>query len=269
MFILWIQGNTWRKEMIVEWECILECNYKCSYCTNGHNGVLDKPIKCEKDKEKVFDFLDSLKENYPEDELFLFGGEPFLHPFINEIISYMLSNDIKFMVQTNFSLYEKIKNITDIYEFPLQISVHPSEIKDEDSYIKAIEEQQKIIRRIDVMYIGKESIELYKKILKVLDDSSILYLCPLADFNIVDGVHNPILYEYNELRNSTYGKIYHFEQGERSFIWEQMMRGEISCKNKPCMYKDQYVLFDPMLDKYSCNYRQNNDICPHDHCFLM
>ena len=253
--------------MIIEWECILDCNYKCSYCVNSRNSALAEPIYFEKDKEKVFRFLDLLKEKYIEDELFVFGGEPFLHPFLDEIISYMNNINLKFIIQTNFSVYNNIKKCLK-ENFQVQVSVHPTEIKDIDSYIKNIDELQHIIRRIDVMYIGKDSLKFYKEILKVLKDKDKLFLAPVADFKLLNTV-NKYLYEFNQLKQGIYSKVYQFEPGERSYIWESQQRGITSMKWQPCIYKDKYILFDPMLRSYTCSYRQNNDICPNDHCFLM
>ena len=65
--------------MIVEWEAVLDCNYKCHYCSNGRNDLLDKPIRYEKDMNKICAFLDNIKAQWPDEEVFVFGGEPLLH----------------------------------------------------------------------------------------------------------------------------------------------------------------------------------------------
>jgi len=254
---------------ILEWECVLECNYKCAYCTNGHNGVLPTPIRYEKDKQKVFAFIEMLKQKYPDDELFLFGGEPFVHPFIDEIIGRLNKVGMKFIIQTNGSIPSKILDVAQQHQFQIQISVHPSEIKDKNRYIEGIAAIQHLARRVDVMYIGKPSLNYYKEVLDVLHDTSILYLAPVADFNLDETIVNNHLFKFNELKKSVYGKVYQFEHGDRSFKWEEQMRGVWSPKGKPCMYKDRYILFDPQLRSYSCNYRENNEICPNKQCFLM
>lgn len=254
---------------ILEWECILECNYECAYCTNGRNSVLAKPIKYEKDETKVFAFLDSLKERYPDDELFLFGGEPFVHPFIDKIIGHLNKIGMKFIIQTNCSVPQRISKIALEHDFQIQVSVHPTEIKNDIRYVAGLAALQRLIRRIDIMYVGKPSLEWYKNILPFLEDKSVLYLAPLADFNVDDETHNNHLFEFNKLKQSIYGKVYQFEHGLRSTLWEEQMKNVWTPKGKPCAYKDRYILFDPALQSYSCNYRQNNDICPNQHCFLM
>ena len=250
------------KEMIVEWEVTLDCNFQCSYCVNSRNSALAKPIFFEKDKEKVFKFIETLKEKYPEDELFIFGGEPFAHPFFGEIIQKLKDVHMKFIIQTNFSLPKRAEKIGEM----CQVSVHPSEIKNKELYISELGRLQHLIRKVDVMYIGKPSIDYYVQIAKVFPREK-LRLIPVAGFKGVDV--NKYLYEYNELRQSVVGKFINFEHGDRSYNWEDQMKGTWSPKGKPCMYKDKYILFDPMLRSYSCSYRENHDICPNDHCFIM
>ena len=251
---------------MVEWEITLDCNHTCGYCVNSRNSALPEPIPYETDKDKVFAFLDMVKESYPGEELFVFGGEPFLHPFIGDIIEYMNKIELPFIIQTNFAYPIRMKVIGS--PFKVQVSVHPTQIKNKEFFVESIRELQDIIRRIDVMYVGEESFDYYKKILKVLDDRDKLYIAPVADFKYTKVV-NEHLYEFNRMKKGIQNKIYRFEEGDRSFIWEQQMRGELTYKYQPCMYKDTYKLFDPLLRKYTCSYRENNDICPNDHCFLM
>lgn len=248
--------------MIVEWEVTLDCNYQCEYCVNSRNSALPTPIFFEKDKEKVFKFIEHLKEKYPQDELFVFGGEPFAHPFFGEIIDKLRAVQMNFIIQTNFSLPKRVEKIGAI----VQVSVHPTQIKNKETYIKELGRLEHLIRKVDVMFIGKQSLDFYKEITKVFPREK-LKLIPVAGFKGVDV--NKYLYEYNEMRQGILGKFINFEVGERSYNWESQMKGTWSPKGKPCMYKDKYILFDPMLRSYSCSYRENHDICPNDHCFIM
>lgn len=250
--------------MILEWECILDCNFTCEYCVNSRNSALEKPIKFEKNKDKIFNFLTELKRKYPNDELFIFGGEPFLHPFISDIISHLNRINMKFIIQTNSSQIDKIKKIK--HEFMIQVSVHPSQIKNKEIFIQNLLEISHLIRRIDVMYIGNISLDYVKDLIPFFKNKIVVK--PVADFKFTN-VANKHLYEFNTIKQTLKGKVYNFEDGERSFLWEDQMKNRLTYKGKPCMYKDTYVLYDPMLNKYNCSYRQNNDICPNDHCFLM
>lgn len=256
-------------ENILEWECILECNYRCNYCTNGHNGVLNKPIKYEKDKGRVFAFLDMLKERWPETELFLFGGEPFTHPFLGDIIGRLNDNGMKYIIQTNGSITKRIKELQKEHNFKIQVSVHPNQIKDKTNYINGVIELQDIIRRIDVMFIGEPSLQYYRDIYPLLNNKEVMYLAPVADFNLDETIVNNHLFEFNRMKSSVYKNVYQFEKGDRSFKWEEQMREVWTTKGKPCAYKERYMLFDPDLKSYTCNYRENNDICPNKQCFLM
>lgn len=251
--------------MLVEWEVTLDCNYQCMYCSNSRNTALINPIHFETNKEKVFTFIDNLKTKYQNEELFLFGGEPFLHPFINDIIKKLNDVQMKFIIQTNFSMYNIINLINE--PFQMQVSVHPNEIKNINEFLLNLNKFQESIRRIDIMYIGEKSLEIYKQILKNIKDKNKICIKPVADFHT--NTVNKYLYEFNELKKSLYGRIYNFEQGERSFIWEEQQRGLNTLKGTQCIYKDKYILFDPMLNSYTCSYRENNIICPNDQCFFM
>lgn len=250
--------------MIVEWECILDCNFKCEYCTNSRNSALEKHIQYEKDKNKVFDFIKELKNKYPDEELFLFGGEPFLHPFLDEIITELNINNMKFIIQTNCSKIDIIKNIKEYFQ--IQVSIHPTQIKNKDMFLKDLLSIKSKIRRIDIMYVGDISLEYVKALLPEFKDKIVVK--PIADFSKTDFA-NKYLYKFNELKKTIIGDVYKFEEGERSLLWEKQMKNILSYKNKPCKYKKSYVLFDPMLNSYNCSYRQNTSICPNEYCFLM
>lgn len=256
--------------MIVEWEAVLECNYKCHYCSNGRNDLLAKPIRYEKDIDKIRTFLDNIKSQWPDEEVFVFGGEPLLHPNIEQIVEHFNKIDLKFIIQTNFVLTNKVRRMIEMgLDFMVQVSLHPLEIQDEQTLLNDIKELEHKIRRIDCMYIGRPSLNLYKKTLPYIKDKSKLFLTPVGDFEL-DNVVNEHLFEFNRMKqDKLLSKIYNFEAGDRSYKWESMMRGQITTKGKPCLYSGKYILYDPALKSYTCNMRENNVICPHDQCFLM
>jgi len=249
--------------MQVEWEVTLKCNYRCVYCTN-----LDPSLTPVEDHAVLRSFIRSLGEQYPGVEVFVFGGEPFIHPHIGYIIECFNEFGIPFVIQTNFSRksVKVMKTITQ--PFMIQVSIHPTEVK-----LKTLEQLFKTpanIRIIDVMYSGKPALEYYFKVKELAPDTAV-YLTPVTDFG--DGVSNVALLEYNLLkRNPTYQKFIQFEHiqrlgQDRSDLW---IDPDFTPRGKPCLYNGKYFLYGPNLELYNCCYRTKHDgICNHDKCFLM
>jgi len=250
-----------------EWEVTLKCNYKCFYCK------LPK-IKEELNEKKLKLFMDNLDKNI---ELFLFGGEPFVHLKIDFIITYL--NNIKqpFVIQSNGSdlslkkvFNKKIKN------FDLQISIHPNEISLNQSIhnIKKWNIASKLfninLRRIDIMYTGKESLKYYKKLTKIFNKN--FYLTPISGF--YENESCKYTKEYIELKEKR--KDIKFEENfiqelnkYRVEVWQDQCEEKYSTFGKQCPY--DYTLFAPDLQKYNCCYRErnNNGICEKQRCFWM
>jgi len=251
-----------------EWEVTLKCNYKCFYC------ILPK-IKEELNEEKLKNFMDNLDKNI---ELFLFGGEPFLHPKIDFIIGYL--NEIKqpFVVQSNGSKISLNKVFNKkIQNFNLQLSIHPTEI----SLNQAIQNIKKWniaskkfninLRRIDIMYVGKESLKYYKKLSKNFKQLDI-FLAPISGF--YENESCKYTKEYNELKKKR--KDIKFEENYiqelnkyRSEVWQDQCEGKYSTFGRQCPYN--YKLYAPDLQEYNCCYRERNydGICKKQRCFWM
>jgi len=249
---------------IVEWEITLKCNYKCSYCTN-----LDPSIRPELDENKIKEFIIELGKKYPDVEIFIFGGEPFVHPKIDFIIKTFNEYNVPFVIQTNFSKYsrDKIKKIND--PFKINISVHPTETSIED-IVEGLKTTKANIKTIDVMYTGQESIKYYFAVKKAIQHDN-LFLTPITDFG--DGHSDSLLLQYLSLKKQTiYKNIIKFENvkrfdRQRSEIWADP---DFKTFGKPCLYKDKYFLYSPNLDLYNCCYRIKVDkLCPKTKCFLM
>ena len=263
--------------MQIEWELTLECNYRCEYCTNGRNDCLLKPIKTELNELKILNFIENNHFKYPGVEWFLFGGEPFLHPKLEFILEALKLLKQPYMIQTNFSrvdfgLIEKFKPV-------LQVSIHQSQIKNLPETFRDLLKATKHIRRIDIMYTNKDDEKLWDSWSRYFDRK--IYLTPICDFRIpkdstaVDSPKSARVEELDyveslgnfiNLKNS---KPHKCEPSNRCFVWMDMLKGNFSTKSKPCLYKDNYVLFGPNLKKYSCSHRGNYKICPHQNCFLM
>lgn len=263
-------------ELLVEWELTMKCNYDCGYC-----GLLDNNIKAETDEKKLTVFMDTLHEKYPSTELFLFGGEPFLHPKIGFIIEYLQSLNQPFVIQTNFSKFS-VHRMLEIGEsnnkpFNINISIHPDDVSLSDMALAFRVPLNVNINNLDVMYVGKKSLEYYKVIEgynKGLDP----VLTPLV--NIGCKGYEKALKEYNRLKHKkVYQELYNFDdvmanvigiEEERSVIWEKFNKREYTTLNKPCLYQNRYFLYDANLDLFNCCYRKNNNgYCLNEVCFLM
>lgn len=235
--------------MQIEWELTLECNFTCRYCTNGRNSCLKTPIKEATDEAVLEDFIRKLPDNT---EIFLFGGEPVLHPKFDFIIGKLNEFKKKYVLQTNFSIdkdYSRVKNI--------QVSIHKqSNIND---ILKRCLKYKP--RRIDIMFYNKTSIEVYYKFKKYFNT----YIAPVSDFN-TEIKHLKLLNEYIALKEA---KPQICEPSNRCYAWKAMLEGKYTTFNKPCLYKDFYILYAPDLKSYNCSHRINCDICPNQHCFLM
>jgi hypothetical protein len=209
-----------------------------------------------------------LGTTYPGVEIFVFGGEPFVHPDIGYIIETFNEFSIPFVIQTNLSKYsiQVMKSIAEPYT--LQASIHPTEVSIED-LTDALKENI-AIRTIDVMFSGKEAVQYYLRT-KELSNCENIFLTPVTDFG--DGRSDIVLAEYLTLKNNPhYSKLIRFEEVDRlgksrSELWADI---KFSTLGKPCLYKDRYFLYGPNLEMYNCCYRIKTDgICPKNKCFLM
>lgn len=248
--------------MIVEWEITLKCNYKCHYCTN-----LDKRLKPVLDKDQIRAFINSLGEKYPGVEIFVFGGEPFIHPEIDYIIECFNEFNIPFVIQTNFSKKstEVIRTIK--HPFKINISIHPTEVALSD--LKGLFQTKANINTIDVMYTGREAIQYYAEVRKLVDCER-LFLTPISDFG--DGRSDELLKDYNALRYTPLSKVIQFEDIKRDgrYRSEVWIDPNFTTLGKPCLYKDTYFLYGPNLELYNCCYRVKTDgVCKQTKCFLM
>lgn len=251
-----------------EWELVSHCNYNCNYCSLPD-------IKMELDKDKLSTFMDTLDKDL---ELFLFGGEPFLHKEVKFIIDYLNKIKQPFVVQSNLSTFSVNKIIQEEIEgFTLQGSIHPSEIsiselKDNLSTLKVLSFFKKLeLKRIDIMYVGKESLKYYRAVHKIFPD--ICFMLPISGFYEEDSCEANK--EYNQIRTRKVYSWIRFEENYikeynkfRSELWEDQCTGKFSTFGKPCPY--DYQLWDSKLNKYNCCYRENtNGICNQRGCFWM
>lgn len=240
------------KSRKIEWELTLECNFSCSYCSNGRNQVLKTPIAAETNESKLYQFIKELPNDI---EIFCFGGEPTLHPKFDFIIQTLNDLNKLYVLQTNLSIS---KDLTKVKE--LQVSIHPQS-KHSEILKRCIKYNP---RRIDIMCIdGENSMELYNYYSKFLKN---VYIAPISDFNTPNQNHLDCLKEFIRLKQL---KPQICEPGDRAYKWLAMQMGDFTTLGKPCAYKGIYTLYSPDLKPYNCSHRLSCDICPNKHCFLM
>ena len=251
---------------MVEWEVTLKCNYKCDYC-----GLL-RPIKEITDEVILKNFITDLNKKYPDTEIFLFGGEPFLHPKIEFIIQQFQELNQPFVIQSNLSnkSTEVIKTLK-VEPFKLNISVHVSQTTLQDiiknvNLVKPTE--------IHLMYTEDNGkVEDYYRKINLIKGNSKLILTPVSNLGCTG--YEDVLEKYNSIKyNYVYDSnkiLYKGEQYLRSDLWSlQNNSSESLTKGKPCQYLNQYVLFTPDLKEMNCCYRKNhNGICHEQNCFFM
>ena len=257
----------------IEWELTSKCTFKCFYCF-----LPDIPTEINIFKIYKFIINNILPYKNNMEPLFLFGGEPFLHPRIEFILKTLNKLEIPYFIQTQLSNYTitKIQSLNpDIY-IPIQISVHLTEQTMEDFLTKYhLIKNRCCIRKIDVMY-SKEKTEIeYLKIKKEVgkDNFNNCHLVPIASFSNKDLRSDNLLKQYNKLRRTGLNKLINWETTPtlpelRSFIWEQQIDNSWSNIGKICKYKTFYKLYNSNLEGFTCHRQKNVDICE-DRCFIM
>jgi organic radical activating enzyme len=251
---------------MVEWELTLKCNYSCDYC-----GLL-RPIQEQTDEKLIYDFIKTLNEKYSTIELFLFGGEPFLHPKIEFIINTLQSFNQPFMIQSNLSnTSTKIIQNLNVKPFKLCISVHISQTTITDICRNIVIAKPD---EIHLMYTENTgNVEKFYKRINIIKGDSKLILTPVS--NLACDGYDDVLIKYNEIKDN-------FEHDEnmvtyngvemlRSDIWMLQNKTDYSLtKGKTCQYLNEYVLYTPELKPMNCCYRKStNGICDEQNCFFM
>jgi len=252
--------------MMVEWEVTLKCNYKCKYC-----GLL-RDIQEITDDHILYDFIKELNSKYPDIELFLFGGEPFLHPKIEFIIKTLQSFNQPFVIQSNLSNKSvHVIRSMDVKKFKLYVSIHPDQCNISDVCKNIVSVKPDEIHLMCTETSGLVE-EFYRKI-NLIKGASKLILTPIS--NLGCSGYDDVLEYYNHIKakyvHDDNEVFYNGEKYLRSDLWTlQNQTSQSLTKGKPCQYMNRYVLFTPDLQEMNCCYRKNhNGICNEQNCFFM
>lgn len=260
----------------IEWLLTEKCNFNCSYC-----GLYNNLKAPETDEIKLRNFILKIKvlQQKMNLEFFIFGGEPFLHPKVGFVINLLHKYNIDYKFQTNLSNFSTNK-IIELNEkqkiVKLNVSVH-FEQQNITSYIENIEKLIKNnvnLNEIQIMY--SHNILTEYKILKEKFPDQKVIIYSISDF-LVSGF-DKTLKEFNVFKKTLdldfeRIKVKHPVTNEiidRSFVWEEFLDKTISPKNKVCLLKDNFFMFDSKLNTFNCCFHEFivDGICPFDTCFL-
>lgn len=259
---------------MAEWEVTSYCSFNCYYCSLPS-------ISTNLNEEDITKFISiNLKNDILSGVpyIFLFGGEPFLHPKIDFVLNTLNNNKVPFIIQTHLSDITT-KNIIQNKdkEFILHLSVHLTE-QTMDNFLKNLVSIKDFIKinKIDVMYSITQCERLYLKLLSEMRKLKIkipCHLTPIADFHNVSPLANSLLKEYNLLKINRLKSMLTFEttnlfDKDRSILWEEQLTNKYTTIGKECMYKNHYKLYNSSLEEFSCHRQKNVTICE-DQCFLM
>ena len=167
--------------MFVEWMLVNECNYSCDYCFVDKNTIIP-PVT---DKNEIKNTITHLHKLYPDLSIYLFGGEPFLHPKIEFIISSLNKCNQKFQIQTNFSdtSIGKLDNIKETSY--ISITIHPDQINLEKTHEQAKRLQNLppniIVEDIQIMFRNKKEAVAYYNIIRNTNRTKEIEFHPIAN----------------------------------------------------------------------------------------
>lgn len=162
----------------IEWKITEKCNYKCNYCYQKNN--IKKKHSSQQLIEKISELFNKLDDSWL---IKIIGGEPLIHPNIDEIIKSIVRNGHKISFTTNFSSsLNKLKEIIDICGDKLEYitaSLHLTEVRDIDGFITKAIEFNKIKNRktnftVTSVLTNKDFITL-KKIENKLNENNIIF----------------------------------------------------------------------------------------------
>ena len=260
-------------ETRLDWKILDKCNYTCEYCPWKHDIKLPSQTK-----EELRSFISSLDSDI---EIYLFGGEPFLHPRILDIIEIFNDQSQIHQIQTNFSniAIKRLEEIPSHHRVHIALTVHQTQISIDK--LKAQLQRLKnlppniTIDDVVIMYMDKNSFEYYK-VTKSFDIAEI-------EFHPVINMgedNNSYIDDYiDKSKSPVYSHLYNFKRPsieiegvmhDGNELWRDMERGTYPLKGKECLYKGDYACYTPSFEKMNCPLgNMENNICTVDLCPLI
>jgi organic radical activating enzyme len=127
-----------------------KCSYACRYCQLHTPKVQFTPL----DFDKLF------SRDYSDADVYIYGGEPLIHPELNELLS-RLKGDIT--IQSNLSISERrIEELLDNHDVYISPSFHYEEADVNEFLSKmALIHQRGRLREASVMWISDHDAKIY------------------------------------------------------------------------------------------------------------
>lgn len=110
-------------------ELTYKCNLRCSHCYRGENVKDQKETQFFLEKKRLLKLFDEIEEMGAV-EVILTGGEPFLYPYIQEVLEYVSSKNLIVTILTNGNYLfkqEQVFNIKQLSLFDIRISLYGNE----------------------------------------------------------------------------------------------------------------------------------------------
>jgi MoaA/NifB/PqqE/SkfB family radical SAM enzyme len=85
------------EEGVISWNINTSCNYRCTYCTQRFK---DDRTRWSRDTQRFLAAFSKLPGRW---EIKISGGEPFVHPTLDEVVSGLAELGFRISVVTNFS----------------------------------------------------------------------------------------------------------------------------------------------------------------------
>lgn len=244
------------------------CNFNCEYCKL--HDIDAKFNKIDFDKLLSID-----NENF---DIYIFGGEPLIHPEIEQLISKLKGNII---IQTNLSISEeKLINL-----MKYNITINPSfhfKMANKNNFLNNMNilDSYNKLGDTSIMWISEydKEISMFYKILKMKFKN--VYLEPTLPwtFDRQDWIDKIELHKFSEKYSydlsKGFSKTILVDGVEKTLLQSYLDNDDLFVKGINCSIKDYRLSYDAHLNKWrGCTadiiFKHNSEgICKNDFCLL-
>lgn len=282
-------------------ELTYRCNLKCRHCYRQEYVYNSDQRNYFLPKERLFKLFDEFEKSGVV-EIFLTGGEPFLHPDIYEILEYASKKNFLLSVFTNGNALSELKNVRKIQKlsiYDIRVSIY-GRTQHHDSITQVKGSCEKSHRALELLnkYMGigtgvfvltKDNFEDYQMVVHEFKSKNIkLSINPILLPTSEGGVQPLKLritnYQYRKFLSDVEVPLY------GSICSAGMSKFRVTAEGKiiPCEYMHEWVFGDifvntfndavtsrkrkeflrffvPIIQKHSCNsceYRGMCNFCP-------